>query len=65
MVKTIAATHILAIYLVIFVHMVLPVYLYAAPNLHENPDLPGRTRLRRLWFIHTHENGFDQGIKKM
>jgi hypothetical protein len=43
--------------------MVLPVYLHAAPNRHENPDLPGRTRLRRLWFIHTYENGFDQGIK--
>jgi uncharacterized DUF497 family protein len=43
--------------------MVLPVYLHAAPNRHENPSLPGRTQLCWLWFIHTHENGFDQGIK--
>jgi hypothetical protein len=29
------------------------------------PGLASQTRLRRLWLIHTHENEFDQGIKKM
>jgi hypothetical protein len=61
--NTIATTYILSIYLVIFVHMAITVFLHLALNRHISPNLSGRTRMCRRWLIFTHGNGFDQGIK--